>query len=175
MKSGFAILWENVRIAVLAALILLGFISFLHFTSKTSFPKNFVAPQMQSEQFKIVDWRLLREMNSQSGEASEALKALDGKRIQIPGFLVPLEDNQNKISEFLLVPSPQACIHVPPPPPNQMIYVKMKTPIQFDWGYRAYWIMGILSLKTVQSPYGAVSFEMLGDSIKPFNFKKQEF
>lgn len=175
MKNGLLILWGYVRIGLIGAFILLGMISFVHFAGKSDSPKAFVAPKNLAHggEFKIIDWSLLAQLNYRSGEASAELKALDGKQVKIPGFIVPLEDSQNQISEFLLVPSPQSCIHVPPPPANQMIYVKMDSPVRFEWGYRAYWIMGNLNLKSVASPYGSVSFEMLGQSVKPFNFQKQ--
>lgn len=52
---------------------------------------------------------------------------LDGKRIRLPGFIVPLESNiEGAITHFLLVPYAGACIHVPPPPPNQIVYVTAK-------------------------------------------------
>jgi hypothetical protein len=73
-----------------------------------------------------VDWRMLGELDYISGKASGELATLDGKMVRIPGFMVPLEDNQKKVKEFLLVPSPQACIHVPPPPPNQMVLIEMQ-------------------------------------------------
>jgi hypothetical protein len=54
-------------------------------------------------------------------------KALNNKDIRIPGYLLPLEYADNKkITEFLLVPFFGACIHTPPPPPNQIIHVKSK-------------------------------------------------
>jgi hypothetical protein len=49
--------------------------------------------------------------------------ALDGREVRLPGFVVPLETDATEISEFLLVPYFGACIHVPPPPPNQTVYV----------------------------------------------------
>ena len=52
-----------------------------------------------------------------------------GKRIQIDGFMVPLEFDYGEgltVEEFVLVPDAGMCIHVPPPPPNQMIFVKLK-------------------------------------------------
>ena len=72
-----------------------------------------------------LDWSTLRTLDPTSGKASDALQAANGKIVRVPGFIVPLEDSQKAVSEFLLVPSPQACIHVPPPPPNQIIRVKM--------------------------------------------------
>ena len=50
--------------------------------------------------------------------------ALDGRDVEIPGFALPLEYSGTEISEFLLVPYVGACIHVPPPPPNQIVYVR---------------------------------------------------
>ncbi|MGL4829805.1 MAG: DUF3299 domain-containing protein, partial [Vibrio sp.] len=47
---------------------------------------------------------------------------LNGSRVKIPGFVIPLEGDDQKVTEFLLVPYFGACIHVPPPPPNQIIY-----------------------------------------------------
>ena len=50
--------------------------------------------------------------------------ALDGQDVEIPGYALPLEYNGTEISEFLLVPYVGACIHVPPPPANQIVYVR---------------------------------------------------
>ena len=49
---------------------------------------------------------------------------LDGQSIKIAGFVIPLEFENKRITQFFLVPFYGACIHVPPPPPNQIILVK---------------------------------------------------
>lgn len=113
-----------------------------------------------------VDWRLLGEMDYITGRASSELQALNGKTIKIPGFMVPLEDNQRDVMEFLLVPSPQACIHVPPPPPNQMVYVKMKKGTDVAMG--PIWVYGTLNLVTKKSMYGDASFELVGEAVEPY-------
>jgi hypothetical protein len=51
------------------------------------------------------------------------VEALDGREVRLPGFVVPLETDATEIAEFLLVPYFGACIHVPPPPANQTVYV----------------------------------------------------
>ena len=51
------------------------------------------------------------------------VQALDGQRVRLPGFVVPLETDAAEIAEFLLVPYFGACIHVPPPPANQTVHV----------------------------------------------------
>ena len=45
----------------------------------------------------------------------------NGKQVKLPGFVVPLEySDKGRVKEFLLVPYFGACIHYPPPPPNQI-------------------------------------------------------
>lgn len=113
-----------------------------------------------------VDWRLLGEMDYITGKSSSELQALNGKSVKIPGFMVPLEDEQRSVKEFLLVPSPQACIHVPPPPPNQMVYVRMKRGTDTAMG--PIWVYGTLNLVTQKSMYGDASFELVGEGIEPY-------
>jgi hypothetical protein len=50
-------------------------------------------------------------------------ETLNGQTVRIPGYLLPLETSAGKVTEFLLVPYVGACIHVPPPPPNQIVHV----------------------------------------------------
>ena len=53
-------------------------------------------------------------------------QSLDGKRVHIGGYVVPLDFEATTVKEFLLVPFVGACIHVPPPPANQIVYVKVE-------------------------------------------------
>ena len=114
-----------------------------------------------------VDWRLLNQMDYITHNAPSELKILEGKQIKIPGFMVPLEDDQHKVTEFLLVPTPQACIHVPPPPPNQMVYVKMKKGTTSKIG-APIWVYGEFKISTKRSQYGEVSFEMEGEQVEDY-------
>ncbi len=114
-----------------------------------------------------VDWRLLSQMDYISNKPTTELKAIDGKKVKIPGFMVPLEDEQQEVTEFLLVPTPQACIHVPPPPPNQMVYVRMKKGVESRVG-APLWVYGELKISTVKSQYGEVSFELAGDVVEDY-------
>ena len=76
-------------------------------------------------------------------QATSALETgLDGETVRLPGFVLPLEYDGVKVTEFLLVPFVGACIHVPPPPANQMVHVKFsegyELPILFD----SVWVEG---------------------------------
>jgi hypothetical protein len=80
----------------------------------------------------------------QAGSA-DVNKALDGVLVKIPGFISPIAlSNEGEVSEFFLVPYFGACIHVPPPPPNQIVYVKLTKPVALENMYDAYWITGTL-------------------------------
>ncbi|MBM4194162.1 MAG: DUF3299 domain-containing protein [Gemmatimonadetes bacterium] len=116
-----------------------------------------------------ISWRLLSGMNYRTGLVSDTLKALDGKRVRIAAFIVPLEDNMQQADQFLLVPYFGACVHTPPPPPNQMVYVKMppRKTMRIGW-WEPVFFEGILRVKTVQSPFGVVAFEMEGIASTPY-------
>ena len=97
---------------------------------------------------KLVTWSDLRKLNYKTGEMPESIRELMGKPIIIPGFAVPLEgdDGFEYVKEFLLVPTFGACIHVPPPPPNQVIHVILDKPVYFEKLMYAVWVSGIVEI-----------------------------
>jgi hypothetical protein len=114
-----------------------------------------------------LDFGRLRGLNYRTGRITADVKALDGAMVRIAGYIVPLEDGMEQATEFLLVPTNGACIHMPPPPPNQIVHVKMgagkKAKIFFG---KAVWVEGKMSLSTVKSPYGDVAFAMSGTAVE---------
>lgn len=100
---------------------------------------------------------------------SDALRRLDGKLVRLPGFIVPLDDYAEQVTEFLLVPYFGACVHVPPPPPNQMVYVAMGKGKRTrpSW-WEPVWIEGTMQVVTVKSIYGAASFRITGQRVTPY-------
>ena len=70
---------------------------------------------------------------------------LDGQTVRIPGYILPLEFSGKDITEFLLVPYVGACIHTPPPPPNQIVHVKAALPIKNVTVFSAVWVTGRLT------------------------------
>ena len=60
----------------------------------------------------------------QLDEAGRVLNpSLEGQRIELAGFMVPIETQGQTVSQFLLVPEAGQCIHVPAPPMNQTLLV----------------------------------------------------
>lgn len=97
-----------------------------------------------------VDWIISQRgrVIQQRKERAEQVEAgMDGKRIRIPGYVLPLREDQNRITEFLLVPWVGACIHTPPPPPNQMIHVSMPEGTKNRGRFVPVWIEGVILLK----------------------------
>jgi hypothetical protein len=89
----------------------------------------------------------LEDMSIQIGTFN-TVAALDGKKIRIPGYGVPFEFGMESTTrEFLLVPYYGACIHSPPPPPNQTIYVTSKNPVPMKFFEDAIWVEGVLRAK----------------------------
>jgi hypothetical protein len=119
--------------------------------------------QSKQDGFANVQWMRLRGLNYKTGRVNDDVKALDGALIRIEGYVVPLEDELREATEFLLVSSSGACIHTPPPPPNQIIHVKMAANkrAKVEIG-KLFWVGGRMHIATAKSPYGDVSFQMEG-------------
>ena len=116
---------------------------------------------------KIVDWGMYRQYDLNTNTPSPELAVLDGHKVRSPGFMVPLEDNRSEVTEFLLVPNPQACIHAPPPPSNQMVYVRMiGPPAKTIFG--PIMLEGTLRVSSQTHQYGAASFQIYGENVEPY-------
>jgi uncharacterized protein len=98
-------------------------------------------------------------------------KSLEGTTVRLPGFIVPLEAvKSGDVSEFLLVPYFGSCIHVPPPPPNQIVYVHTNKRSAIESIYDAYWITGKLHLQTKTTKLGATAYELSADKIEVYKY-----
>ena len=107
-------------------------------------------------------------INQEQSTVVNVRKDLDGKRVRLPGFVVPLEGDENTVTEFFLVPYFGACIHVPAPPPNQIIYVKYPqgAPIDDLWG--AVWLEGVIKTETMSNDLATVGYSMDGLKIEVY-------
>ena len=107
---------------------------------------------IDSDDPPTVMWDLLAELDLRTGEASDSLSQFVGKMVRVPGFMVPLEDWAGEASEFLLVPYVGACVHSPPPPPNQLVYVEMENQRSVEVSFwDPVWIHGTLVVEQTES------------------------
>jgi hypothetical protein len=102
----------------------------------------------------------------QKAPNAPVVKSLDGQQIKMPGFIVPLEVNEEgRTTDFLLVPYYGACIHVPPPPSNQIVHVTSELGVKIDELYQAYWIEGKMQVKPSNSELADAGYQMVADKI----------
>ena len=98
------------------------------------------------------------------------VRSLDGKFVKLPGYIVPLEsDAGGLLNEFLLVPYFGACIHVPPPPPNQIVYVKLTKPFNLRSMADPYWITGTITTKVWSSDVADTDYVMTAIQVEALN------
>ena len=96
---------------------------------------------------------------------------LDGLAIRIPGYIVPLNFSQSaEYEEFLLVPYFGACLHTPPPPPNQMMFVRAKPAAKVASIYEPVWIEGTLKTGEFLSELGNSAYELDMNKIEAYEF-----
>lgn len=115
-----------------------------------------------------IDWYLLSKLDYKTGDAPRELKRLHNKMVKMPGFVVPLTDNYSVLNEFLLVPNAQACIHVPPPPPNLIMHVHLKSTLPMRQVHNPSWVTGILKIETSTSIHGQSSFKMVDAEMEKY-------
>ena len=96
---------------------------------------------------------------------------LINKRIVIPGFIVPTKYNDDRmVTEFFLVPFFGACIHLPPPPPNQIIHVTYADGIPLDNYYDPHVIMGELTAKTVRNDMANSAYSLTAEGVEIYEY-----
>lgn len=97
----------------------------------------------------------------QALQSTRTIAEMDGQAVRIPGFIVPLEfSDEMVITEFFLVPFFGACIHVPPPPPNQIIHVKYDEGFKLDELYRPFWLSGVLKTSFTENDMATSAYSM---------------
>ncbi len=90
----------------------------------------------------------------------------DQHKIRLPGFIVPVTLDENQVvTEFFLVPYFGACIHVPPPPPNQIIFSRFEKGITLDDLYTPYWIEGTLSTTLTENELATSAYSFSVDKM----------
>ena len=92
--------------------------------------------------------------------STNIIEKMDGLSVRIPGFVVPVEFDEESITEFFLVPYFGACIHSPPPPPNQIIYVHAPKGLKLETLYDPFWISGELSTSLVENYMATAAYSL---------------
>ncbi len=131
------------------------------------------APAQVAEPAPMHDLSQLADALSESGPAAmqqspaaPVVEELDGQMVKLPGYIVPLDvTDEGRVTEFLLVPYFGACIHVPPPPSNQIVHVTAELGVLMDTLYQPFWIEGPLKVEQSSSELAEAGYQMQAQKI----------
>lgn len=101
------------------------------------------------------------------------VKALDGKRVRLAGFVVTLERNDKGVREFLLVPYFGACIHTPPPPANQIVHVLAANPFPPEKAIFPVWVTGTLKTVAAVTAEGAAGYRIADAQVEEYPWRRR--
>lgn len=99
--------------------------------------------------------------------------AMEGAKVRLPGYVVPLETDGGVLKEFLLVPYFGACIHTPPPPANQIIHVVTASGSKDLRSMDTVWVSGTLNTARRNSSMGMSGYQLAGAIVEPYLPPKQ--
>lgn len=129
------------------------------------------------DEFKDTDLNMLEDTDPRAMAMMDRMQeifrtapsnpAMNGAEVKLPGYIVPLEENQGKISEFLLVPYYGACIHTPPPPANQIVHVVAKQPVPFQ-SMDTVWISGRMETVKIDSKMAVSGYNMTAATVEKY-------
>lgn len=130
-----------------------------------------IPPDAAPEVPDIAPMHDLSQLGNLDPEAAPAAKqdlpnapvvpALNDQHVRLPGYIVPLEVNEDgRTTDFLLVPYFGACIHVPPPPSNQIVHVTSEVGVKLEELYQPYWIEGAMQVKPSTSELADAGYQM---------------
>ena len=93
--------------------------------------------------------------------STETRAELDGNNIRIAAYLEPLDFNdKQQATTFFAVPFFGACLHLPPPPPNQIILVNSDQGVGIDDLYTPYWLSGELHTGIEENDMATSAYSM---------------
>jgi hypothetical protein len=92
----------------------------------------------------------------------------NGKVVRIPGFIVPIDYSGTGVSAFILVPYVGACVHVPPPPANQLVFVTTERPYETEGLFEPVNVTGMFGVSSIRTQIAEVGYALSADKIEPF-------
>ena len=119
------------------------------------------APPPQAE----ARWMSGGTQRTPRSEPAPVVQALDGKKVSIGGYIVPLDFDATQVKEFLLVPFVGACIHVPPPPANQIVYVKSAKGFDIKGTFDPVTVTGTMTTTVAFTGIAEAGYTLAADTI----------
>ena len=102
--------------------------------------------------------------------ATKLNDALDGAYIKMPGYVLPIDISAEGVTSFIMVPYVGACIHVPPPPANQLVFVDSATPWPSDQLWDPVWVTGQMRHELQSTSLADIGYALTADLIEVYDW-----
>lgn len=109
------------------------------------------------------NWRPIFDSN-----ATKLNPLLDDANIRMPGYIIPIDISTDGVTSFVLVPYVGACLHTPPPPPNQLVFVTAKTPWPSDDLWEAVWVTGQMQHQLQSTEVAETGYALTADKMETY-------
>ena len=105
---------------------------------------------------------------SQQPESIGVRTDWNGQIVRLPGFIVPIEYSGTGVTAFMLVPFVGACVHVPPPPANQLVFVTTNDPYETTGLFEAVNVIGMFGTASMSTQLADIAYALSDDQIEPY-------
>ena len=126
-----------------------------------------VDPLNPTHEQAVPEGRWLGGGKTMASAPAPVVEALNGKLVQLGGYIVPLDFDATSVKEFLLVPFVGACVHVPPPPANQIVYVQAPKGIKVKGLFEPVYVTGKLSTAPSFTGLADAGYTLEADRVDP--------
>lgn len=92
----------------------------------------------------------------------------NGQIVRLPGFIVPIDYRGAGVTAFILVPYVGACVHVPPPPANQLVFVTTPTPYESSGLYEPVNVIGMFGVSSLTTHLAEIGYALSAEKIEPY-------
>ncbi len=113
------------------------------------------------------NWMSIKRRQPGADLPPHVVTELNGKHVRIGGYVVPLDFEATTVKEFLLVPFVGACIHVPPPPANQIIYVKADKGFEVGGQFDPVTVTGTIKTETAFTGLADAGYSIDAEAVEP--------
>ncbi len=107
-------------------------------------------------------------LSSQQPASSGVRTDWNGQIVRLPGFVVPIDQRGTGVVAFILVPFVGACVHVPPPPANQLVFVTTEEPYASEGLYEPVHVTGMFGVSSISTHLADIGYALSANKIAPY-------
>ena len=125
-----------------------------------------IPPMIQS----MIDHDAPPSLASEQPASSGVRTDWNGQTVRLPGYIVPIDYSGTGVTAFILVPFVGACVHVPPPPANQLVFVTTEKPYETSGLFEAVNVVGMFGTASMTTHLAQIAYDLSADRIERFKY-----